>query len=569
MYNLLLLFKYLNNRLKVSFLIIATIALLSAIFDLIMVLSLATFFNFFTNENTSGRNILEKIIGKEYEKLYMADIEFYTFSAIVISLSLKITFITISQLFTSKIGTFFSVSIFNRFMQLNYKIIELESNARLIALLNNKVTSVSTGTFFPVFNILGQFINFIVLIVGSLMVYPKIMISLLSILIPTYVLLYLFTNNFKKRLSNDIAKNLQSMAIIANNSIAQSAHIKLRKIYTLFEQKVIKVDESIRGANAKILILATIPRYFLEALAFCLFLFLYSRQDTLSYSLNLSSLIFVALMFQRILPCIQQIYTSLTTIKAHSASVLDVIEVLSPNNADIDFIIENKFFRNCKNTIVNKILVKKLIHKNFINHNTNGLSFTIKKSDRILLVGQSGIGKSTILKLLSGLYEVESGIISYHILCGSKQQIINNHDIRNFVNYEIQNNNAFEGSLYENLTLNCIENIKEEEIAEACEIVELLHLFKVNSRSVSAKKVSSLSGGEKQRLAIARAILSKKPILFFDETTSGINSEMERRILSRIFERFPNTIFIIVSHRNDNADLFTKILDLNDLKEVK
>lgn len=184
-----------------------------------------------------------------------------------------------------------------------------------------------------------------------------------------------------------------------------------------------------------------------------------------------------------------------------------------------------------------------------------GLSFKIKKGDNVLLKGESGSGKSTLIKLLLGLYRLQEGEISFN---GKDLRKINKKSIRERVGYVSQNIFLFSRSLRENLLLGK-EGMGDKELEN------LLKECGINKNGVLDQEVSekgmNFSGGERQRLALVRAIVKYPDIIILDEATANLDLEAEREVEKMVLKKFPDKIIIKVSHRPDSMEGW-KVVDL-------
>ncbi len=185
----------------------------------------------------------------------------------------------------------------------------------------------------------------------------------------------------------------------------------------------------------------------------------------------------------------------------------------------------------------------------------NNINFTIKNKDKIFLYGPSGTGKSTFVKLLMRYIELPFGNIS-----------INNIDInhyhldvlRNNITYVSQQEYLFNDTIYNNITLN--RNIDKDEVDK---VVKLINLEEVgNIDKIVEENGFNFSGGERQRIILARSILKKSDIYIFDEALSQIDVKKERDILLNIFKYLKDKTIIVISHRFDNKDLFERIIKI-------
>lgn len=174
-------------------------------------------------------------------------------------------------------------------------------------------------------------------------------------------------------------------------------------------------------------------------------------------------------------------------------------------------------------------------------------NFTLPKGAFGVIIGQSGIGKSTLLKLLLGVFSPEAGSLYVQLEQG---KVALDRSTRRLFAYVPQGNLVFSGTLRENLLVTC-PNAGEAEIAEALYVSgmkEFLPGLPQGLDTVLGENGTGLSEGQVQRLAIARAILGGAPVLLLDEATSALDEELEKTVLERI-RALPNRTCIAVTHR--------------------
>lgn len=194
------------------------------------------------------------------------------------------------------------------------------------------------------------------------------------------------------------------------------------------------------------------------------------------------------------------------------------------------------------------------------------IDLTINQGEKVLITGKSGSGKSTLAKILFRYYLVSDKMIS-----------INNKDINEYnlksirdnICYVSQHEIIFTDSIYNNLILDRKLKLKEiYKISKLTYVDEILKERHLDFNYLIEENGTNISGGEKQRIIIARSLLKKADIYIFDETMNEISVELERKILKNIFKIFKDKIIIVMSHRLTNSDLFDKQLILDNKKLI-
>lgn len=181
----------------------------------------------------------------------------------------------------------------------------------------------------------------------------------------------------------------------------------------------------------------------------------------------------------------------------------------------------------------------------------------VNKGEIIAIYGESGIGKSTLLKLILGIIQKDSGEIYFALENGENQPI--DEGTRNMFAYVPQGKFILSDTIRENITF-VNRNITDKELQEALEVSSAKAFIDALPDGLETRigeKGSGLSEGQLQRLAIARAIASQAPILILDEITSSLDSKTEEEVLNNI-KKLKNRTCIIVTHRNSIAEICDK-----------
>lgn len=187
----------------------------------------------------------------------------------------------------------------------------------------------------------------------------------------------------------------------------------------------------------------------------------------------------------------------------------------------------------------------------------------IKKGDFVVIRGISGIGKSTLLKMLLGVFSPKGGEIRIELNNG--KSINADINTRELFSYVPQGNYLFSGTLRENLYLVC-PNATENEIEEALRISdckEFVDKLPIGIDTVIGEKGLGLSEGQIQRIAIARAVLCRSPIILLDEATSALDSETEESVLKNIKE-LKNRTCVIITHKTAALKVCNRELIIRD-----
>lgn len=186
------------------------------------------------------------------------------------------------------------------------------------------------------------------------------------------------------------------------------------------------------------------------------------------------------------------------------------------------------------------------------------ITFDILKGNKVIILGDSGSGKSTILKLLLKYYEISRNMI---YLNGIDLNDYSISDVRNSIGLMSQNEILYTDTILNNITL--YQEIDSNKWLDICKITyvdDFVKNFFLGYQTKLEENGLNLSGGQRQRLLLARLLLQEKKIILIDEGLNAVDVNLERKILKNIFSKYPDKTIIVVSHRRENLDLFDQTL---------
>ena len=202
--------------------------------------------------------------------------------------------------------------------------------------------------------------------------------------------------------------------------------------------------------------------------------------------------------------------------------------------------------------------------KNVLNH----ISFSMKKGEMTALVGPSGSGKSTIASLLARFWDIREGTIK---LNGKDIKNISLGSLMDQISMVFQRVYLFKDTIYNNIAMGRPSATREEviEAAKKARCYELIRSLPEGFDTVIGEGGASLSGGEKQRISIARCILKDSPIVILDEATASVDADNERAIQEAISELCKNKTLLVIAHRLKTIKDADQILVVSDGKIIE
>ena len=221
---------------------------------------------------------------------------------------------------------------------------------------------------------------------------------------------------------------------------------------------------------------------------------------------------------------------------------------------------------NAINTDVGEIAIKNLSFRYEERKIIDDLSLSIKNGEKIAFVGESGSGKSTLIKILLGLLKYNQGEVR---LGDMELSGICLNDLYGRVSYISQDAPVFDGTIKENLVFD--KEVPKEQMLDALNEVQLSHLVENLEEGLDAEigeKGTCLSGGEKQRLALARLWFENSELVILDEATSAMDNLTEENVMKSVMQKMKDKTVIAVAHRLSSISGFDRIVLFREGKIV-
>lgn len=468
-----------------------------------------------------------------------------------------------------------SFFILKKYLQKKYSFFFNKNSSYLIRNINDEVSIVVNGVIDSLIIILIEIMIIIFLFTLILYSHPKFfLIIFFFILIPGVILFYSLNPVVKiwgEKIFNLRGDTLRGLREIFDNI----KFIKIINKEKFFLEKMKRIFYQSSLIDIKYSFLKLAPRPLLEfftiLVIFVTIIFYLSRQNiSYSYLLPLIAL-YIAIAF-RVVPSFSRLLIHLNNIKYSIKSVGIIYDQLkfasnknfSKNNQvtidkniledqDRNFIFNNLKFKNVSFSYKkNNILIK--------NFNLN-----IKKNERVAIIGESGVGKSTLVDLICGLILPTKGVIEVNNI-----NLVKNLKIwQKRIGYIPQDFNFLDDKIYNNIAFG-EDKINISKLVSSIKNSNLKKHFNVRKKNLDYKIGENgirLSGGQRQRLAVARALYRSPQILIMDEATSNLDKNTEEKMLKNIFA-IKNVTIIFISHRIINKNIFNKIYLLKKNKLI-
>jgi len=438
--------------------------------------------------------------------------------------------------------------------------------SEIIKKINIEIPILSAGVFQSILQILSKSLIFLIFLIFIFFNFEKNSIFYISIFVGIYVLIFFF---FKKLLFN-FGKKVSKLNSEINKNLYDS--LNNFKILQLYKKEKFFFDQisSHLYSQAKYksfgYLIGQFPKSFIEFLAFSslaiFFLYVRNRSGD-SFLSQIPQLGLIAFIGYRMLPITQQIYSSFTLIK-NSLYILNTIKSDFILYKKVDF-NKNVRIKNFKK--INQIKLKNINFRYFDGPKIiNAFNYNFKKNNIYLFFSKSGKGKTTLMNILSGFLLPENN--GKLFINNNQVDFKNLENLKNYTTYMPQFTHLFDRSLYENITLDLESNFKRENNKKYFSLIkklglniELKRLIK-NSNKKLGHKGSTLSGGQIQRIALARAFFGLKDVVILDEPTNNLDEKNKFKVLNLIKNNKREKIIIILSHDEDLKRIASKIIQI-------
>ncbi len=402
----------------------------------------------------------------------------------------------------------------------------------------------------------------VICIIIFLIIMFRYISSVTSIILFSVLLLIIYTftiKSRKKKLIKNIKKNEEIINTYLVQGISNVDTIKGSHLEKRFIDKFLINYKSFIDIVYKYNRFNEINRFVKNNFSDFIFIIIYSFGSYLVIkdNLNLSSLIvfqtftnyFLSSVFR-----IQNVLEEYSTYKVSKDRIEELFLIGEENFNHNYFYLSydlkgNIEFNNLNYKVGNKYLFK-------------DLNLVIKENEKILLGGESGTGKSTLVKILMRYINVDFGMVKI------KDIDINHYHLENIrknITYVSSNEYLFNDTIKNNISL--YKDYQDEEIDNVCKICYVDDIIKGKDTGLNTmieENGFNLSNGERQRIILARSILKESSIYIFDEALGQIDINKEKKILESIFKYLNNKIVIVISHRFNNKKLFDRVLKLEE-----
>jgi len=560
-------FLLLDRKEKALVMLLFILSVMNMLLEIFSIGILVPLFSNLTNEINFSNDFFNKIL-----KFTNFEIFKKTSSVIIIIISIffiKNFFLLLLKWLENKLSYNFlrknSKNLFEYYLNKNYLFHVKSNSADLIKNIGQECNIISFNLLRPILSILSSLVSVLTIFIFLLLIDFKITLTIVIILTFVGIVFSNFTKKILKNLGED--RHIHSGKALKN---LQQAFSNIREIIISNSRNFFIENfdfHNLKNLRSGLIsnFIFSIPRSIVEISVVILIslIIIFLTLNNTSFTEIVLTLSMFILGASKLMPGTSNLVSNFSTItyninatKIFNNSYFKFLKnkKLSIDSSSKEFKFNQIKFSNVSFKYPNK--------KNLILNNIN-LSF--KNDDKIGIIGETGSGKTTLINILTGLLEPIKGTIKIDKSDFNDQ--INKW--QNIVSYVPQNFLTLDENLKQNITLGTARSNNKR----VNKIIQILDLQKISKRfrkvGAIGERGAKLSGGQNQRVGIARALYRNSKVLIFDESLNSIDVNLRDKIISKIFKLYEKKLIILVSHQKDSLKKFSKIYKIKSGRLIK
>lgn len=567
----------LNFKRRNQFYGLILISITCAIAEVFCLASVIPFISIISNPNILNNNTIVSNIRLIFNLESSDDLILLLTILFIITTLLAVVFrvgtLWVNGRFAASLGSELSYLAYKKTILQPYEVhINRNSNEILAAITT--YTKVLISNINNILQLISSFIISLFILLTIFFVNYKISLIIIVVFGIFYSIIIINVQNKLKSNSRKIVlKNNQRIKVL-QESLGFVEHMILDKKSKYFLEKFKNSEYELRTRQVENIFIASSPRFVIEGIAILIitlvaYFFTKTNEDNGISIFPFLGL--VALSAQRLSPLIQQGYAAFSSLSSSYYQAKVILNLLNQEIPKENFENFSYKYRSFKHKVEFKD-----IYFNYENTDIDiikNCNFSIYKGERIGIIGETGGGKSTLVKILMGLLKPSKGNIyldSFNLHGGNSEQLMSWH---RDISYVPQDLFLSDSTIAENIAFG--QNYKDIDLKKLNKVIlksrlkALINTLPEGINTLVGERGIKLSGGQIQRLGIARALYKKSKIIIFDESTSALDVENEKLVIEDIYNLGKNITIVFVAHRLSTLYKCDYLLEIKNCKVKK
>ena len=530
--------------------------LLMALLDLIGVASILPFMAVLTNPSLIETNFIlnamfeaSNIFGVKNNQQFLFFLGASVFLLLIFSLIFKALTIYVQTQFIQMRLYSISKRLISGYLHQPFSWFLSRHSADLGKTILSEVQRVIGSGISPLMDVISKAIVIITLLTLLILADPKLALVAGLLFGGSYGLIFYFVKSYLKKIGIKQLKSNQSRFLLVSEAFGAAREVKVLGLEQIYIKLFSKSAQSFANTQTLSIVIAQMPRFILEAIAFggILLMILYQMTQSGSFINALPIISLYVFAGYRLMPAFQNVYTSFTQLTFVGPS----LDKLHDDLKNLEIFNENEAIGLIK---LNNTITLNNIHYNYPNTSRTALkeiSLSIAAKSTVGFVGATGSGKTTIIDIILGLLEAQKGSLEVDGEIITKQ---NSRSWQRSIGFVPQHIFLSDNTITENIAFGVEPKDINQEMVEKASKIANLHNFVMDElpkqyKTTIGERGVRLSGGQRQRIGIARALYGNPQILILDEATSALDNQTEKFVMDAINNLNKHVTIIMVAHR--------------------